>query len=135
MKTIGILIILFGFYYSNFGQINTSQNNRFGFKPKDIQPNTENPYIQFHKHKQASPWLENNLDWNFKSENALSRNKLFGTNTFKKSDDAISFSGSMPVYHPGILSNIPVIKPDSSINYNLLIKKINQHKFPETTLR
>jgi hypothetical protein len=135
MKIIGILIILFGLYYCNFGQTNTSPNNRFNFKPIAPQLNIDNPYIQFHKYNRGTPSIENNLDWKFKGGNALTRNYLCEIRSLKKSENAISFASSMPVYNPGLLRNMPVLNPDSSMHFHMLIKKINQLTLPEIALR
>lgn len=72
------------------------------------------------------PFGENNL------QSPIQKNKLFLPNQdlaliHRNRERLLNQKFRMPVYHiPRFQSNMPVMKPDSTVHYHLLIKKIGK---------
>jgi hypothetical protein len=130
MKNITVLFISLGLYCNIYGQTRIFPNSQFKFRTNDFQFKTKNPYTQFQNDYQAS-WREKLLDLNSVSTDEFSSNYAFNKISVKKSGNKLNFSGSMPIYFPEGFYNMPVMKPDSSMHYHILVKMVNGHKYPE----
>lgn len=121
MKTAGFLFIVCLLLSLTLSAQTTKE-----FKPDSLTIGLDSFQHNFgYSLKLGNPFEENKLRLPFQSNKFPNQNQNFariGSNSQTLSDQYFR----MPVVKPEVQSNMPVMKPDSSIHFHLLIQKIRK---------
>ena len=124
MKSFGIIILVIGLSANSVGQEKNFLNNKFALKPGKIELNTDYSTAPFICKPSLNSWykrktLQNEFKFQEFSPGILGEKQVFFH------DEPMNFSSSMPVYRPNQNCMMPIMEPDSTMNYHLLVKKID----------
>jgi len=123
-----VFVILLAIITTNlYGQSDFFPNNRLKENLNRLKHNSDSFLVQLHKSNNLSGWNENFLNLDYNLHSGLYSNE-FNKKSFHDFDHNMGFVNTMPVYIPDQICNMPISKPNPSINCHMLIKKIEIYK-------